>query len=84
MTLEDAMWAEDADALNELAPCRCCCRQHTFYDCPARDWNGCRGGTESPRETEQAWQEFYEKVHGMSSNVFYGEDDFDWTSLTYE
>jgi len=41
--IADAMWAKDLDALEELAPCKCCCNEHTFRDCPARAWHGCRG-----------------------------------------
>jgi hypothetical protein len=28
--LEQAMWGGELDALWELAPCRCCCGEHTF------------------------------------------------------
>ena len=42
--VDRAMWAGDVGLLSELAPCRCCCHEHTFEDCVARLWNGCRGG----------------------------------------
>jgi hypothetical protein len=33
--IEAAMWDSDTALLDELAPCRCCCHEHTFEDCPA-------------------------------------------------
>ncbi len=41
--LEAAIWSGDTYRLHELAPCHCCCEEHTFSDCPARAWYGCRG-----------------------------------------
>lgn len=29
---------------DDFAPCRCCCDEHTFPDCLARVWGGCRSG----------------------------------------
>lgn len=40
----DMMWAKDTDGLYEKYPCRCCCDVHTFSDCPARHWYGCKSG----------------------------------------
>jgi hypothetical protein len=72
--LQEAMWAGDVDRLNELAPCRCCCAEHTFSNCEAREWGGCRGqGSEA--FDDRAWQQFYEQAHGMSADVFYGQEE---------
>ena len=74
--IEIAMWAQDLDGLHELAPCRCCCGEHTFSDCEARVWNGCRSGL-APGEQdcygdERDWQKHYETHHGMPEAEFYG------------
>lgn len=78
MTLEEqieaAMWAEDSERLWELAPCVCCCREHTFPNCTARLWNGCYSGLafgESQFEDDRAWFAHYQKFHGMSEATFY-------------
>lgn len=42
-TVEEAMWAGDQARCYELAPCRCCCDEHTFFNCEARTWGGCLG-----------------------------------------
>jgi len=68
--IEAAMWAGDQDVLNELAPCRCCCSEHTFENCPARQWGGCRGGM--TRSEEESWARHYETHHGMTFEQFYG------------
>lgn len=73
--LQDAIWAGDIDRLDELAPCQCCCADHTFGDCPARQWNGCRGGTHDPTAERIAWQKHYADRHGMSEAQFYGWED---------
>ena len=44
MAIERAMWDRDYDALDAIAPCRCCCDDHTFASCLTRLWGGCRGG----------------------------------------
>jgi hypothetical protein len=73
--LAAAMWAGDVDTLHELAPCGCCCHEHTFSSCAARVWGGCRSGL-GPGETlegdEQAWKEHYARFHGMTEAQFYG------------
>lgn len=72
--LRDALWAGDVDALDELAPCSCCCYEHTHAYCPARLWGGCRGGLalgESEQSIAKSWQEHYAKFHGMSEEEFY-------------
>lgn len=38
------MWAEKMDALWDEYPCQCCCWEHTWLNCPARHYNGCRSG----------------------------------------
>lgn len=63
--LEDAMWAGDADRLYELAPCRCCCDEHTFECCEARQWFGCRGQGSMTRADEESWQRHYQQAHGI-------------------
>jgi hypothetical protein len=40
--IEDLMWAGKTDDLRKEFPCKCCCEEHTFADCPARYWGGCR------------------------------------------
>jgi hypothetical protein len=52
LEIADAMWAGDVARLHELAPCRCCCSEHTFPDCPARIWYGCRASF-AEREPDQ-------------------------------
>jgi hypothetical protein len=61
--IERAIWEGDVDLLQELAPCRCCCAEHTF------EQSGCRG---SDSVDEASWQKFYEQHRGMSSDEFYG------------
>jgi hypothetical protein len=68
--LENAMWAGDVEKLCELAPCICCCAEHTFESCPARQWCGCRGGL--TRSEEQSWFRHYQEHHGMTFEQFYG------------
>lgn len=69
--LEAAIWAGDTDALNQLAPCKCCCAEHTFFNCPARAWYGCRGQTAEVVD-EDAWAAFYRRTRGMSEDTFFG------------
>lgn len=72
--IEQAVWEGDESTLQDLAPCRCCCDEHTFgYGCPAYAWGGCRGQgmAEWPAE-EEAWVRHYAKAHGMSRDQFYG------------
>ena len=70
--LIDAMWAGDVNALQELAPCRCCCYEHTFEDCPARAWEGCRGSGSLTRADIESWVRHYETHHGMNREQFFG------------
>lgn len=71
--LQDAMWDGDIDTLDELAHCRCCCHEHTFEDCEARRWYGCRGQGSMTRDDERSWLKHYQDHHGMTEAEFYGE-----------
>ncbi len=70
--LDDAMWAGDMDRLQELASCRCCCADHTFEGCEARDWGGCRGQNTMTRAERESWLRHYQWFHGMTEDEFYG------------
>lgn len=72
--LDEALWAGDVDRLCELAPCICCCAEHTFEHCLARLWSGCRGGDSSPRAEREAWLKHYQDHHGFTEEQFYGWD----------
>ena len=69
-TIDKAIWAGDTDTLHRLAPCRCCCHEHTFASCPARAWSGCRGSGAEP-DDQDAWADFYERTRGMSRGEFF-------------
>jgi hypothetical protein len=73
--LEEAAWAGDTDKLHEMAGCGCCCDEHTFGDCPARAWGGCRGQNAMTHEDHRIWQRHYETFHGMTENQFYGIEE---------
>lgn len=64
--IASAMWAGDTDRLDELAPCRCCCHEHTFDDCPARLWHACRGQGMPTHDDLKSWADHY----GMTLNEF--------------
>lgn len=66
--LEKAIWEGDVSTLDEIAGCICCCDEHTFEHCPARDWYGCRGKCSLTREDVLDWAAFY----GMTLDEFYG------------
>ena len=70
--LEQAMWAGRGDALDELAPCHCCCDEHTHDWCPARVWGGCRGQGAMSRADYEAWFAHYARFHGMTRKEFEG------------
>ncbi len=76
ITIKEAMWAGDIATLNKLAPCKCCCNEHTYgLSCPAWTWAGCRGYNENGLTTHQdelVWKAHYEKFHGMTEKQFYG------------
>jgi len=67
--LDKAIWAGDIDTLDRLAPCRCCCAEHTHKNCPAREWDGCRG-FDDPYDPD-IWFAFYARTRGMSWDEFY-------------
>lgn len=66
--MKRALWEGDQDKLYELAPCHCCCHEHTFEHCPARIWDGCRGSGSLTFKDHEAWRAFY----GMTAAEFYG------------
>jgi hypothetical protein len=66
---EQAMWDGDVELLDRLAPCGCCCHEHTFDDCPARRWHGCRG---SGYIDVESWVRHYAQHHGMTREQFFG------------
>lgn len=70
--IEDAMWAGDRDTLEEIAYCECCCEEHTFFDCPARLWHGCRGQYAFNPAIWDAWADLYERVFRMTRSQFFG------------
>lgn len=70
--IENAMWAGDVSLLHRIAPCRCCCEEHTFEFCEARQWSGCRGQNTNTRAERDAWLRHYQRFHGMTENTFYG------------
>jgi hypothetical protein len=57
--MERAIWEGDVDALQERAPCVCCCAEHTFESCPARLWRGCRGQDSLTRKDIDEWARHY-------------------------
>lgn len=69
--LKAALWAGDVDKLHELAPCACCCHEHTFEGCPARAWEGCRGQGSMTRAELESWVRFYEVERGMTRDQFF-------------
>lgn len=74
----DALWAGDVDRLQEIAPCRCCCWEHTFTDRDARYWSGCRSGLapgESWRDIHQGWARWYAEIRGMTEAEFFGRQE---------
>lgn len=70
--LARAIWEADLDYLSEVAGCVCCCSEHTFENCPARLWGGCRGQGSLTAADHEAWAQHYERYHGMSRAEFFG------------
>ncbi len=73
--IEQAIWAGDVSVLHEIAPCRCCCSEHTFENCPARAWFGCRASFADAEAIESSERSSWERVYaacGMSLEEFYG------------
>ena len=69
--IEQAMWDGDENRLHELAPCICCCGEHTFREgCPAWAWAGCRGyGSTPPMTMKDA--EGWAKHYGITVDEFF-------------
>lgn len=70
--LNEAMWDGSVQLLDDLAPCRCCCHEHTFESCPARLWHSCRGQGSMTYDDERSWLQHYVTYHGMTEDQFYG------------
>jgi hypothetical protein len=70
--IERAMWAGDVDTLHDIAGCQCCCDEHTFYQCPARQWFGCRGQFAEDHDAE-SWFKFYAASRGWTREQFFGD-----------
>lgn len=73
-TIQAAVWAGDQALLFRLAPCRCCCDEHTFESCLARAWHGCVGqfGDDYPTQADvESWVRVY-AAHGMTRAEFFG------------
>lgn len=64
--VEKAMWANDQDTLWKIAPCDCCCHEHTLSGCLARLWEGCRGQGSMTRADYEGWAKHY----GMTVDEF--------------
>ena len=71
---ERAVWEGDIETLYEIAPCVCCCHEHTFEGCPARAWYGCRGQGQVTHEEIESWVRHYARFHGMTREEFFAED----------
>ena len=72
--IHQAMWDNDEDKLKELAPCGCCCSDHTFMCCPARHWGGCGGGGLGEKSIDMIgddYQKWYEQTRGMTMDDFF-------------
>lgn len=73
-----AMFAGDHDELERLAPCVCCCHEHTFVNCEARQWGGCRSGLgpgeRFPEDDYPGWLDHYVRFHGLTEAQFRGDD----------
>jgi len=74
--IQEHMWDDDMDWIYENAGCRCCCYEHTFSDCVARVWGGCRGGDGKGRNVyDHQSLEDWRKFLGMDSDTFYNNGD---------
>jgi hypothetical protein len=75
--IDAAVWAGDQAILFELAPCRCCCEEHSFRSCPATVWHGCRGqfgDSNYPEQSDvESWVRVYAAApHWMERREFFG------------
>tara|TARA_Y100000815_G_C13254983_1_gene466989 strand:- start:365 stop:643 length:279 start_codon:yes stop_codon:yes gene_type:complete len=75
--IEKAIWEGDEETLHALAPCECCCGEHTYLRCPARLYQACRSGLnyEETTPNEDSWLKHYTQHHGMTVEQFYGEEE---------
>jgi hypothetical protein len=75
--VEDAIWRGDDVFLHAHLRCVCCCHEHTFGDCPARRWHGCRGQATAvlTMAEVEAWAAHYARHRGMSRAAFFGAGD---------
>jgi hypothetical protein len=73
--LKKMMWAGDDAGLARPARCVCCCDEHTYDDCPARRWYGCRGqGSELLTVLEiEGWFRAYSRTRGFTREQFFEE-----------
>lgn len=73
--LEGAFWAKNKDDLHSLAGCDCCCHEHTFPNCLARLWGGCRSARAygDDRPTDQDDVEGWAAHYGVSLEEFTNE-----------
>lgn len=69
--MTQALWDGDVEKLGRLAPCQCCCDEHTYENCAARQWFGCRGQSAMTQADEESWIRHYSTVHGMSREQFF-------------
>lgn len=69
-TLDQAIWAGDQDLCDYIAPCMCCCADHTSEVCPARKWHGCRGQHTMTHQQEEAWFLHYKKYYNFTREDF--------------
>lgn len=69
-TIIEAMWEQNTTRLHVIAPCGCCCSEHTSPRCPARAWNGCRVQWSETDDVE-SWVRVYQE-RGMTEEEFYG------------
>lgn len=63
---------ENDRRMSGLFPCGCCCEDHTFADCLARVWGGCRSGLSYGAcdwEDYEAWKRIYVR-NGMKPEDF--------------
>ena len=72
--LKRLMWAGDTDSLNRIAKCVCCCDEHTYDGCPARNWHGCRGQSSLSLTEIESWFRSYARARGFTREQFFGED----------
>ncbi len=71
LAIKQAMWIGNVGWLQRYAPCKCCCAEHTYENCIAREWFGCRGQNTMTRTEEESWARHYQVHHGMSCDEFF-------------